>query len=205
MDSHPLLINVLPDFAIRIRNYFISISRFELVPQVDHLRIKELCNCGEPDCGSFYFSQYVDNDDELECFEFEGIGTIEVIGGKLGYGSSKAENALGVDTTDETTLTVGAFGRYYATPSSQFSVFGNLGFDYMSTDDKLSDVKVNGYEIALSPGVSYFLNSNFAMEASFGKLGYSSVKADVTGAEATNSFGLNLDLRSITFGLVYKF
>jgi outer membrane protein len=126
------------------------------------------------------------------------------IGAKLGYAANKAENGFG-DTADNTTLSVGVFARQYCHASSTFSVFGNLGFDYMSMDNKLADSKTTGFEIALSPGVSYFLNSNFAMEASFGKLGYSSFKPDADGADSTNTFELGLDLSSITFGLVYKF
>ncbi|MFF2755219.1 hypothetical protein ACFVR1_15880 [Psychrobacillus sp. NPDC058041] len=87
MENHPLLVNVLPHLANRIKNYFTSISRLDILAQVDNLRIKELCNCGEPSCGSFYFSHYIENEneneDELEGFAFEGIGTIEVIEGKI--------------------------------------------------------------------------------------------------------------------------
>lgn len=80
-----MLIEVLPHLANRIKNYFICKSRLDLADQIDNLRIKELCNCGEPDCGSFYFTQYIENEDEYECFGFEEIGTIEVIEGKIGF------------------------------------------------------------------------------------------------------------------------
>jgi outer membrane protein len=40
-------------------------------------------------------------------------------------------------------FTVGAFGRYYSNPISQFSIFGELGIDYTSEDDKLDDFKEN--------------------------------------------------------------
>ena len=83
--NYPLLIYVLPHLANRIKNYFISKSRLDIAGQVDNLLIKELCNFGEPDCGSFYLTQYVENEDEYECFGFEEIGTIEVIEGKIGF------------------------------------------------------------------------------------------------------------------------
>ncbi len=127
------------------------------------------------------------------------------LGVKLAYGSDKAENAAGDEIVDDATLTVGVFARQYCHASSKFSIFGNLGFDYNSTEDKLADAKTTGFEIALSPGVSYFLNDHFAMEATFGNLGYKTAKPDADGAEATNTFGLNLDMTDITFGLVYKF
>lgn len=82
---NPLLIDILPGLANRIKNYFISKSRTDLVNQVDNLRIKGLCECGEPDCGSFYLTEYQDNEHMLEGFAFTEIGTIEVYEGKIGF------------------------------------------------------------------------------------------------------------------------
>jgi len=53
--------------------------------------------------------------------------------------------------------------------------------------------------------MNYFLNSNFALEAKVGVLGYSSDKPDFDGAEATDNFNFGLNLNDITLGLVYKF
>jgi hypothetical protein len=85
LDNFPLLIDVLPQLAKRIKDYFISKSQFDLANQVDNLRIKGLCECGDPDCGSFYLTEYVVNEDKLEGFQFKGIGTIEVYEGKIGF------------------------------------------------------------------------------------------------------------------------
>ncbi|MBS4172802.1 hypothetical protein [Bacillus sp. FJAT-49736] len=85
MENFPLLIDVLPQLANKIRDYFIGKMEFELANQIDNLQIKELCDCGDPDCGSFYLSQYVETEDKLEGFSFEGIGTIEVYEGKIGF------------------------------------------------------------------------------------------------------------------------
>jgi hypothetical protein len=106
------------------------------------------------------------------------------VGAKLGYTSYKAENAS-VDTADMAGLTAGAFGRYYMTPASQFSLFGEIG-------------------VGLGLGLSYFVSPNFAIEASWAGLGYTTNDNGGNGAEKTNSFGLGADLRSISFGLVYK-
>jgi len=57
----------------------------ELANQVDSLKIKGLCECGDSDCGSFYLSQYVEKEDKLEGYSFEGIGTIEVYDGKFSF------------------------------------------------------------------------------------------------------------------------
>lgn len=85
MGNSPLIIDVLPHLANRIKNFFIGKSRFYLANQVDNIRIKELCECGDPNCGSFYLTQYVENEDEFEGFVFEDIGTIEVHEGKIGF------------------------------------------------------------------------------------------------------------------------
>ena len=126
------------------------------------------------------------------------------IGGKLGYESMKADNGF-VDTTDRTALTVGAFGRYYMTPASQFSLFGEFGVDYTSWDNKLADVQENEIGVGLGLGLSYFLNNNWAIEATWAGLRYETTKPDFTGAESTDTFGLGADLRSFGFGVIYKF
>lgn len=126
------------------------------------------------------------------------------IGGKIGYSSEKAENAFG-DTEDMAGFTVGAFGRYYFTPASQFSLFGQLGLDYASMEDKLADYKVNAIGAGLGFGMNYFVSSNFSIEAGVGVLGFASAKADVDGAEASNTFQLGGDWRAVTFGVNYKF
>ncbi len=127
------------------------------------------------------------------------------IGGTIGYGSSKVTENEGDPSTKINTLSVGAFGRYYTTPASKFSVFGQLGVAYSSTDFDALDYKVNGFGVVLSPGVNYFLNNNFAIEASWGALSYTNSKPDFDGAETSNSFEFGLDLDNINFGLLYKF
>ena len=129
------------------------------------------------------------------------------IGAKLGYTSLKNEEGSYEETTD--LLTAGVFGRYYWMPASKFSIFAELGADYRSLteDDNITsnEYKSNGFAIQLAPGMNYFLNNNFALEAKVGVLGYSSDKPDYTGAEATDNFNIGLNLNDITLGLVYKF
>jgi opacity protein-like surface antigen len=161
--------------------------------------------------GSFGFGSEKTGDEKISGFNIAPkvgffVADNIAIGGKLGYASTTRTDAPSPDfKTNE--FTVGAFGRYYATPSSQFSIFGELGFDYVSgkQEQGANELKRDGFDIAVGPGVSYFLSSNFAMEASWGMLGYSTRKNDTPNAEATNSFGLNVNLSSINFGLVYKF
>jgi opacity protein-like surface antigen len=133
------------------------------------------------------------------------------IGGMIGYASSTQDEFDGLDIFEvkENTFSVGAFGRYYTTPSSDFSFFGELGIAYATSKQEVEGVdgesKTNGFGFALSPGVSYFISNNFALEASIGALSYTSAKPDADGAESTDTFGLELNLTDIQLGLVYKF
>lgn len=134
------------------------------------------------------------------------------VGLRLGFGNEKLD--FDGEDVKNNTFSAGAFGRYYWTPQNDFSLFGELSFMYNSTDNEFAvvdgelvaaDFKTTGFEIAVRPGVSYFISSNFAMEATIGSLGYSTEKPDFDGAESTNNFGLNVDLTDVTIGLVYKF
>lgn len=100
------------------------------------------------------------------------------------------------------------FGRYYFTPASQFSVFGELAVGFGSEKEEFvggGEDKYNSFGVNAGVGVSYFLNSNFAIEAGWAGLGYNSRKADVSGADARNTFDLGVDMSAISFGLLYKF
>ncbi|APY00097.1 outer membrane beta-barrel protein [Lacinutrix venerupis] len=126
------------------------------------------------------------------------------VGLQAGFTSLSSDDN-GVDTVDSNEYSVGAFGRYYFTPATQFSLFTELGVDYTSGDNKLTDVGYDGFDIAFAPGISYFVSKNFAIEASVGVLGYSTSEADFDGAESTDNFDVGLNLNDINFGVVYKF
>jgi opacity protein-like surface antigen len=128
------------------------------------------------------------------------------IGAKIGFESDKT-SVLGVDTNDNSTLTAGAFARYYFTPGNEFSVFGEFGFDYMSMKDNMpAGLTSNGIGTGVGVGVNYFLSNNFAIEASWAGLRYmTNDNGGAVGVPSSDSFGLRVDMRSINFGLLYKF
>ena len=159
--------------------------------------------------GAVTFSSTSMDEDKSSSFEIApqvGYFLTEniAIGGKIGYSSMKAEEA-GVDTEDMAGFKVGAFGRYYFTPANQFSLFGQLGLDYSSMENKLADSKVNAFGAGLGFGMNYFVSSNFSLEAGVGVLNFNSSKPDFDGAEATNTFSFGGDWRAVTFGVNYKF
>ncbi len=127
------------------------------------------------------------------------------IGAKVGFGSSKFE-AANTTLSEDTDFTVGVFGRYYFTPASKFSLFAELGLDYMTSED-ISNTKVNTIGAGLNLGLNYFVSKNFAIEAYAAALGFASSKADVAGAETVSGFGFGGDWRngSVGIGVLYKF
>ena len=125
------------------------------------------------------------------------------VGASVGFQSLKFDNGA-ADATNSG-LGLGAFGRYYFTPANQFSLFGQLGLDYSSMENKLADYKVNGIDAGLGLGMNYFVSSNFSIEAGVAVLGFSSEKADVTGADGKTGFNFGGDWRAVTFGVNYKF
>lgn len=134
------------------------------------------------------------------------------LGLALGYETQKIE--AGASATN-TQTSFGAFGRYYITPASKFSLFGQLGVDFTSNDfefgvDSDGDLVVldgesKGFNVAFAPGFNYFVSDKFAIETSIGVLGYSSDDNGGNGAEKTNTFALGLDFSNVMFGLTYKF
>lgn len=127
------------------------------------------------------------------------------LGARLGINSGKEEN--GGPEVKTSGFGVEAFGRYYFTPASKFSVFGELAVGAGSSKREVGndETKFKTFGVNAGVGVSYFLSSNWAIEAGWAGLGYNSIEEDVDGAEARNTFGLGVDLSSINFGLIYKF
>ena len=130
------------------------------------------------------------------------------VGAKLSIGGGSQETKTGSTTTTNkmSETGFGVFGRYYFTPANKFSLFANLGVDYNTTKPNTSvDAKYNTLAIGLAPGLNYFVSDHFAIEASYGRLGYSSTKSNASNAKAATSAGLDLDFNTLSFGLNYKF
>lgn len=134
-----------------------------------------------------------------------------VIGPQLSYmdGTSNEFDPIigGPVDVDTSAFEAGAFGRYYFTPSRNFSFFGQLEVAYATAKSEtgFGEFKANGFGFELAPGISYFVSDHIAFEATFGALGYNTVKPDVDGADSTDTFELGADFTQINFGMVYKF
>ena len=137
------------------------------------------------------------------------------VGARVGFMSTKLDNGS-ADVTNSG-VGFGAFGRYYFTPASKFSLFAELGADYTSLDSEYmidtdgsivafgDSFKANEFGVNLGLGMNYFVSSNFSIEAGVGVLGYSSNDNGGDGADATNTFNFGGDWTAVTFGVNYKF
>ncbi|TAF09069.1 MAG: porin family protein [Flavobacteriia bacterium] len=134
------------------------------------------------------------------------------VGASLGFQSLKWDNGA-ADATNSG-FGLGAFGRYYFTPASKFSLFAQLGLDYTTLSDEFDETdgtlygsKFESKEVGfgLGAGMNYFVSSNFSIEAGVAVLGYSSNDNGGDGADKTNTFSFGGDWRAVTFGVNYKF
>ncbi len=131
--------------------------------------------------------------------------------------SSGTVSAPGMEDVKISGLGLNAGVRYFFTPADKFSlsVGGQLGYASLSSNfggvDEFGDpviysedVKTSTISLNVPLGLHYFMNDNFAITATWGGLGYSSEKEDTDGAEAKNTFDLDLSMSAINFGLIYK-
>lgn len=113
-----------------------------------------------------------------------------------------------IGTTETNAFGVNIGANYFFTPENDFSFVVGAGLSYVSTGSEIAGVEqadVNAFGIAIAPGINYFVSESIALRASVGALSYATSKVDVDGAESVNSFGLNLNLSDINFGITYKF
>lgn len=127
------------------------------------------------------------------------------LGAELGYMTYKGKLS-GTTVSKINQLSAGVYGKYVFTPQKQFSFYTQLGVGITTWEDKeITDSKVNGFGVALAPGINYFISNCIALHASVGSLAYNTTKPDVDGAESTDTFGLNVNLKDINFGVIYNF
>jgi hypothetical protein len=135
--------------------------------------------------------------------------------GQVGIKSGSGNETVGNDAKSSG-LALGAGVRYFFTPADNFSLslggqfsYGsdktNVAVDPATGDTVLlaSDAKVNTMGLTVPVGFHYFMNDHFAVNATWGGLGYTSSKID-GDSEATNTMNLGLTMSSVSFGLLYK-
>lgn len=126
-----------------------------------------------------------DGEDSESSFEFiPSIGYFVsdgiLIGINLGFSSGKTDS-FGSETKSSG-FAAGPFARYYKQTSNEnFAVYGQFSFLYGSgkeTDSSNQETKTSAMDIALSPGLVYFVNEHWAIELGFRGIGYYSSDPD---------------------------
>ncbi|MBC7523176.1 MAG: porin family protein [Flavobacterium sp.] len=129
------------------------------------------------------------------------------VGVRVGFTTDKTKTA-GTTTVDNPGFLAGAFARYYFTPASKFSLFGQLGYDYMSKTDNLAlpnKIKTYSNNFGLGLGLNYFVSSNFSIETGLALLNFGNEKTDVSGDNGNTSFKIGGDFTKLSIGVNYKF
>ena len=123
------------------------------------------------------------------------------------------------DDNDKTVMsgwTVEPFFRYYFAGTGDFSFFGDakIGFGggntkMTSDSDPETESPYSNFGINLAPGVQWWFNESWSMNASVGVLGYNSQTDNTDRDEefqtTTNSFGLMAGFNTLDIGLYWHF
>jgi len=153
------------------------------------------------------------------------------VGVGVGYQTSKSTDINTVTSGNVTTVTtavvkqpafvVEPFARKYWTLSDKLYFFGQLAvpMKFGKEEAEVSAVSTNGNTtvtssvsteakytavgVTVKPGLDYFLNKNWTIEATIGEFGYNNYKPK--DGEAVNNYNFGLTLSSVTFGVKYVF
>lgn len=129
--------------------------------------------------------------------------------------------ANGKDT--QSAFVVAPFVRKYWTLGDKLYFFGQLEvpMEFGKFEEEASIVTTTGSTttttsnsneanytsigVNVKPGLDYFLNKNWTIEATIGEFGYNTAKLDVDGAKSINNYKFGLNLSAVTIGVKYVF
>jgi outer membrane immunogenic protein len=154
------------------------------------------------------------------------------IGLGIGYQTQKDTNIVNnfmvpgatIVTTNEVkqpAFVVAPFARKYWTLGDKLYIFGQLAVPMqfgktetesttvttsgssVTTASSSSEAKYTQVGVTVKPGLDYFLNKNWSIEATIGEFGYNNFKPK--DGDATNNYSFGLNLSTVTFGVKYVF
>ncbi|ASK29506.1 opacity protein [Chryseobacterium sp. T16E-39] len=159
------------------------------------------------------------------------VGTNLAVGVGVGYQTEKTTQTTTLALPGATNVTesivkkpafvVAPFVRKYWTLGDKLYIFGQLAvpMQFGKTETENNSVTTNGTTtvsnststeakytkigVTVKPGLDYFLNKNWSIEATIGEFGYSNYKPK--DGDATNNYNFGLNLSSVTFGVKYVF
>ena len=90
--------------------------------------------------------------------------------------------------------------------NSNFYYGGLINFEDPAQEGTRFKSNIINYSIGIRPGITYFLNNRFALDASFGLLGIQNETVKQRDNEfKTTEFNFNIIPNSLAFGLSYRF
>ncbi|WP_312343079.1 outer membrane beta-barrel protein [Chryseobacterium binzhouense] len=174
--------------------------------------------------GVVSYSSTEDNNEDRKIDNFSVVPTVGyfvapnlAIGAGLGYmsASDKTTYNNGYEKESISAFVAEPFVRKYWTLSEKLYIFGQLSVPmefgngkYEETDNNISTsekVNYNSFGVSVKPGLDYFLNKNWTIEATIGEFGYNTTKWDFEGSKNTNNFNFGLNLANVGIGVKYVF
>ncbi|MEN4762085.1 MULTISPECIES: outer membrane beta-barrel protein [unclassified Chryseobacterium] len=141
------------------------------------------------------------------------VGTNLAVGVGVGYASNVEKTETAIVNTKNTisAFVVEPFVRKYWTLGEKFYIFGQLSVPMAFGSDKgennLTNTSnketFNSFGVSVKPGLDYFLNKNWTLEATIGDFGYSNFK--YKDAKSVDNYNFGLDLASVGIGVKYVF
>jgi hypothetical protein len=162
------------------------------------------------------------------------VGTNLAVGLGVGYASDKTTLTTttpilpnGMNVTEskgtQSAFVVAPFVRKYWTVADKLYIFGQLEVpmefgnvkaessstttigNTVSTASTSTKTNYTSIGVNIKPGLDYFLNKNWSIEATIGEFGYNTSKLDADGAKSVDNYNFGLNLSSVTFGVKYVF
>lgn len=159
--------------------------------------------------GSFGFASFDNGNKSQTAFKVipevgYNIDENIAVGISLGYqqGITSAAWELNDPNEDLKLFSIAPYLRYTFAKMGPVALFADASFEYAHADN--DGAKANGFGLGILPGIAVNLGEKLSFVSHIGKLGYLQTKADVDGAKAISTFGLDLD-NALTFGLYYNF
>jgi len=126
------------------------------------------------------------------------------VGLTIGYAQGSTAAAWTMSSPNEVlkTFSVAPYLRYTFAKLGPVSLFADGRFEYAHIDN--DGAKANAFGVGIVPGLAVTLTPKLSFVSHFAFLGYEQAKADVDGAKAISTVGLDID-NGLSFGLYYNF
>ena len=149
------------------------------------------------------------------------------IGGGIGFQGNTSDVSMDImgytlaAEQSNTSFVIQPFARRYWDLSNKLYFFGQIdvpvSFGKMETEVEIpaalagivpansfnTEDKYTSVGVFVRPGLDYFINENWSLEATIGAVGYSNMKPE--NGKSVDNFSIGVDMSNIMFGVKYLF